>query len=762
MLLYKEYEKQVFDWLMSKNKIDPGFTFSVRMNGNKGAKTDYFIGTEKSKYFGTTFWAIRVGFPGSSGDCIDVIFGYDHDEFNYKIEFTQTNSPHNQQNTSVLNLMKSLKEPISNSLGLKYESGSENKMFTIIPKSPKEKYVSIDEMLDDVDSDLQVLIPIVDEYIELEKKNNPDFKAHRISMQEFNQMQEKMVRRIEKYSKEIEEEIKPIDIQYWLYAPGENADKWDQFFDANIMALGWDELGDLKVYKNKGDIVKELQKIHHTDGSKKNDATANYEFINVLKKGDIVIAKKGKQKYIGYGIVDSDYYYDKDKMEFKSRRKVNWIKKGTWQLPDDSIVTKTLTNITNYTDYVNKIKALLQIDNGKKPTTDMKEIPLNQILYGPPGTGKTYNTIVKAAEIIENRKIDDFAVAKAIFNKHLGDRIEFITFHQNYSYEDFIQGLRPDVDNDTSLTFDRKDGIFKSIADRALKNLTDSKKPKESKKSFDTVFNKFISELIEGEVEELEIPMKKVSYFITGITNKSIEFRKENGLSNHTLSISTLRKMYEAESVMDIQGLSSYYSPLLNKLLAIGKDKTGNKEFVIKQNYVIVIDEINRANISRVFGELITLIESDKRSHGAIPLKATLPTGEEFIVPSNLYIIGTMNTADKSIALLDIALRRRFEFVAMYPKYDIDGHQIYDVDILENINKKIIEKKGYDFQIGHSYFMGDNHDLVKRMNVKVIPLLLEYFMNDDKEVKEILNYAGLEIESDSWPLRTTGKRDQSI
>ena len=118
-----------------------------------------------------------------------------------------------------------------------------------------------------------------------------------------------------------------------------------------------------------------------------------------------------------------------------------------------------------------------------------------------------------------------------------------------------------------------------------------------------------------------------------------------------------------------------------------------------------------------------------------------------------------MNTADKSIALLDIALRRRFEFESMYPKYEIKNQVIYDVEILEKINKQIIKSKGHDFQIGHAYFMGENRDLVQRMNKRVIPLLLEYYMNDEKEVKGILNSAGLIIEENSWPLKISGKND---
>ena len=159
-------------------------------------------------------------------------------------------------------------------------------------------------------------------------------------------------------------------------------------------------------------------------------------------------------------------------------------------------------------------------------------------------------------------------------------------------------------------------------------------------------------------------------------------------------------------------------------------------------------------NISRVFGELITLIEPDKRSHGEIPMEVKLPSGENFTVPSNLYLIGTMNTADKSIALLDIALRRRFVFESMYPDYTLDG--IHDVELLKNINKQIITRKGHDFQIGHSYFMGTDYNRLTTMNNKVIPLLMEYFMNDADEVTAILKSASLTLQPTAWPLKIVG------
>ncbi len=409
---------------------------------------------------------------------------------------------------------------------------------------------------------------------------------------------------------------------------------------------------------------------------------------------------------------------------------------------------------------------VFEIEAPQKNMEEKMNFPLNTILYGPPGTGKTYNTVLRAAEIIENRKINSFDEALEIFKANLHDQIEFITFHQNYSYEDFIQGLRPDTENDKALTFERKDGIFKVISDKALKNIIASEQPPVAKKTFEETFNEFVNPLVEGEVEEIEIKMKKVSYFITAITNKSIEFRKTSGGTEHTLSISTLRKMYDAESVLDIQGLSSYYSPLLDELLKLGKDSSGKKEITKRKNYVIIIDEINRANISRVFGELITLIEPDKRSHGKIPMETKLPSGDTFVVPSNLHIIGTMNTADKSIALLDIALRRRFEFIPMYPKYSEDGLNVKNENVLKSINESIISDKGHDFQIGHSYFMDSKeepYDFKKRMNVKVIPLLLEYFMNDSKTVTQIISKAlfnmQFSIDNEFWPLRITEKND---
>lgn len=544
--------------------------------------------------------------------------------------------------------------------------------------------------------------------------------------------------------------------KYWIYAPGENASKWEEFYQEGIMGLGWDDLGDLDQYASKNEIKKKLQELEGVESSKKNDTVANFEFHKVIKEGDIVITKKGISELLGYGVVTSDYFYDENRQSYQKCRKVDWKLKGNWKV-DFNLPLKTLTDITkyptedpNFNKYHEKLIAIMEGSNSQKSienTMNNYQTPLNQILYGPPGTGKTYNTVLEAAKIVTGNEAISYDEALLVFNDNLGNQIEFITFHQNYSYEDFIQGLRPDTENGDALTFEKKDGVFKRIADKALKNSVASENPASAKKDFDIVFQELIQPLNEGDVEEIEIKMKKSSFFITAVGEKSIEFRKNIGDSEHTLSISTLRKMYD-RGVNDIVlgGLQQYYNPFLELLSEKGKSQVVAIE---RKNYVIIIDEINRANISRVFGELITLIEEDKRSHGKIPMRVTLPSGDTFIVSSNLYIIGTMNTADKSIALLDIALRRRFEFIAMYPDVTIVNNEFRE--IFTAINKAILERKNHDFTIGHAYFMGEDCKLEKIINNKVIPLLMEYFMNDEKEVTAILQAAKITI--GGWPLK---------
>jgi len=609
--------------------------------------------------------------------------------------------------------------------------------------------------------------PITKEHIE-ETKNLSDLK---VGLQGTNfSATEKQYKTLLKIAEQYSQK------KYWLYAPGRNAEMWEEFYDKGIMGLGWKELGDLKKYNSKEDVRQQLQKEYNTKSNKKNDTRTLFEFKEVMSIGDVVIAKKGKKEYLGYGIVTSDYIFDPSMDVYKNCRKVDWVKKGLWKKENFIIPIKTLTDITGKKEEVSQLIEMLGIEENIN-LNDMKdnfEHPINVILYGPPGTGKTYETIIRAAEIIEERKMSDYDEALKVFKDNLHERIEFITFHQNYSYEDFIQGLRPDTENDSELTFNKRDGIFKKLADKAHENLVESKKAPED-------VNKRIAfeealEKLKDQVIEADKPLKiNETAFFTAVEDDAFRYTGENwtlhnkGFNGFRMKYSDLIKFNDSniqsrkdiKDLNNISGLAKQHASYFFKVYEIVKglipENQSKKGNIVKKNFVMIIDEINRANISRVFGELITLIEEDKRSHGEIPMEAKLPSGDIFIVPSNLYIIGTMNTADKSIALLDIALRRRFEFEPMYPKYNIEGYQIYDLEILKSLNEQIIKLKGHDFQIGHSYFMNENKDLVERMNKKVIPLLLEYFMNDKKEVEKILSNAGLLVEEGIWPLRITGK-----
>ncbi len=284
-----------------------------------------------------------------------------------------------------------------------------------------------------------------------------------------------------------------------------------------------------------------------------------------------------------------------------------------------------------------------------KERTDKTHL-LNTIIFGAPGTGKTYLTVEYALAIIENREVDKSRKNKierktvmAKYNDYLQKKqIVFTTFHQSYGYEEFIQGLRPDIDG-KDMSFRKVDGIFKAIADDALSHPD--------------------------------------------------------------------------------------------------------------RNYVIIIDEINRANISKVFGELITLIEDDKRWGEVNETCATLPSGDVFAVPNNLYIVGTMNSADKSISLIDTALRRRFSFIEQQP----DDNLVDDAVLrkfLHELNLILAkELDSTDLLVGHSYFMNRaEEDLCDILNNNIIPLLYEYFYDNRKKVGNILNDvisktgAGIEIE----------------
>ena len=412
--------------------------------------------------------------------------------------------------------------------------------------------------------------------------------------------------------------------------------------------------------------------------------------------------------------------------------------------------TKGLENLkvgnqgTNFTATKTEFKTILSLINNTTASNNKADMQAkNIILYGPPGTGKTYNSIDKAVEIAspERFNFNNHKVNKGVFDElRRNGQIEFVTFHQNYSYEDFVVGISPDVTSGT-LRFDKREGIFKQLAERAKQNWLASSDKKEISIDFNIVFNTFFSKLIEEEVKEIEIPMKSKGYKFKvtsiDIDEGRIKFTKQSGGTGHDLLVKNLKAIYEGSLDYGVEGLGVYYNPLVEHLKEFAEtlEPQNSTEEELKR-FVLIIDEINRANISKVFGELITLLEDDKRLGEENELKITLPNGEkEFGVPPNLYIIGTMNTADKSIALIDIALRRRFEFVGYYPEYEMLNEE--ESLLLKKVNEAVFkEKKSADYLIGHAYFMkGQTIEII--LQNKVVPLLMEYFSGKTDIVSKI-------------------------
>ncbi|HIF9112074.1 TPA: McrB family protein [Photobacterium damselae] len=385
--------------------------------------------------------------------------------------------------------------------------------------------------------------------------------------------------------------------------------------------------------------------------------------------------------------------------------------------------------------------------------------PLNQILYGPPGTGKTFHTIeaaVKAAEptFYLDLNIDQLkgatqeqrAQLQSKF-KELSDskRIRFVTFHQSYGYEEFVEGLSAKTEGD-QVSYYEKDGIFKTIANEA--NRYRVSKTIKSDKDFDLLWSCFVSELSESE-NGVRVDTVRTFFTVTDVDNNTVRFEKDKGNSIHSLSVKTLKAVFDGEREIK-GGLNPYYSALIKYLQryvqSIEDVHTERKKFVL------IIDEINRGNISKIFGELITLIEPSKRKGAEEALEVTLPySGDIFSVPDNLHIIGTMNTADRSLAMMDTALRRRFDFVEMMPKPELFEHKtVKNIDLTElltTLNKRIEVLYDREHTLGHAFLFPvyNEQDEDKAFELlkaafknKIIPLLEEYFFDDWNKIRLVL------------------------
>ncbi|DAB06913.1 TPA: hypothetical protein CPT78_04150 [Candidatus Gastranaerophilales bacterium HUM_14] len=568
--------------------------------------------------------------------------------------------------------------------------------------------------------------------------------------------------------------------KFWLFAAGEKSYKWEEFYEKGIIALGLDNLGNLKNYHSQDEIAQELQKYSSKDSYPKNDSKANWEFANKMDIGDIVYVKQGLEPILlGRGIIESDYIYDDTRNEYKSIRKVRWTHNGIYNVDFNELDIKqwnqkTLTDISEnkYKDFCKKIEKIF--NNNAKEDKNMNSQPLNQILYGPPGTGKTYNTVIKAMEIINDKKYDSVDVElykdlkKQFDNLKKQGQIEFVTFHQSYSYEEFVEGIKPYIPEwgtvEENNRFIGQDGIFKKICKLAERNLYvfDEDQKADHDKIYKIFQEKYetgssFSNLLNIKYEQNNL----VYHYGAQSQDRRIDLTRIKDIFNSGKQYSTaieFNKDYKGNAALKGYFFNFYQELLQIKNEYIDENKIDNCINQDPLKYVLVIDEINRGDVSKIFGELITLIEKDKRIGEDHQMTVTLPYSREpFGVPNNLYIIGTMNTADRSIALLDTALRRRFDFEEMMPKPELlRGKDIEGVDLeqlLTKINDRIKNEYDRDHQIGHSYLMGvkNNEQLERAYKNRILPLLKEYFYNDIDSIAKILNCKPNDISSkENW------------
>lgn len=518
-------------------------------------------------------------------------------------------------------------------------------------------------------------------------------------------------------------------------------------------------------------------------------------------------------------VLDIDINFRKGTSRYKDRRQeiyssnlIEWELNEEFPKNWDDLVNLISPEILKLSKKFKEYISEFNPENTLKKIMKIKNIPLNQILYGPPGTGKTYNTIDKALKIInegEEQQLnwEERKAIKNLFDKRIAEgRIVFSTFHQSMCYEDFIEGIKPKTVSN-QVQYEIEDGIFKSLVKKALVEYIRKDSGNKETSDFDILYNDFTKSIkpLEGKRQGAFKTKTGIEIMLVEANDNSILVKylwsdnsKKETEGQHVFSVTKekLKKvLLEGIDPSKIKSLKADLHPLIGhihcELFAVYKnfydfviankgeietihfdeDELSfedvkeqfdllNKEDInakIVKSFVIIIDEINRGNVSSIFGELITLIEEDKRLGKDEALEVILPySKEKFGIPPNLYIIGTMNTADRSVEALDTALRRRFCFEEMPPLYNLEELQnnIFGYkasDILKTINSRIEKLLDKDHKIGHSYLLNkDENSIIDSFYKNIIPLLQEYFFGDYSKIGLVLGTDFVSLkESDS-------------